>query len=452
MKLIDKSGLATDVVVRDVTPETVHTDARSYARLGWIIVLVGFVGFLLWGFFAPLDKGVPLSGSIAKESNRKAVQHLNGGTVDQILVKEGDRVKAGQVLVRMDAVQAKAASDVTSAQYFVARATQARLLAERDGKASITFPPDLVPYKDDPRVIEAVATQNQLFSSRKLALQSELAALNESMEGLKLHTQGLQTSRDASKDQLAILKEQLVSMRDLAKDGYVARARLLDLERTYSQISGQMAETNGELGRATRQLSELALKRVQRQQDFQREVRASLAEAQKEGEALEGRLRAEQHALTNVDVKSPVDGIVLGMNVFTKGGVVSPGFKLMDIVPADDGLVVEGQLPVHLVDKVHAGLPVDFIFSAFNANTTPHIPGEVTNVAADRLVDERTGMPYYKLQARVTPEGLKEINRLKLQVRPGMPADMFVKTGERTMMNYLFRPIFDRMKSAMKED
>jgi protease secretion system membrane fusion protein len=251
---------------------------------------------------------------------------------------------------------------------------------------------------------------------------------------------------------LAILKEQLVNLRDLAKDGYVARARLLDMERTYSQVSGQMSETVGNIGRGQRQISELNLKRLQRIQDFQREVRSMLADAQKEGDALAGRMSAETHALKNVEVKSPADGVVLDLAIFTKGGVVPSGFKLMDIVPSADALVVEGKLPVHLVDKVHPGLPVDLIFSAFNVNTTPHIPGEVTRVAADRLIDEQSGQPYYKVQARVTPEGLKEINRLKLQVRPGMPVDLFVKTGERTMMNYLFRPIFDRMKSAMKEE
>jgi protease secretion system membrane fusion protein len=356
------------------------------------------------------------------------------------------------VLVRMDAVQTKAAADITMSQYISARAAEARLIAERDGKSSITFPKELAPYKNDPRVVEAMTTQNQLFLSRRLSLDSELAALDENVAGLKMQLQGMQSAREAQKEQLEILKEQLVNMRDLAKDGYVARSRLLEIERVYSQINGQMAELSGNIGRGARQIAELNLKRTQRIQDQQREIRTNLAEMQKEADALSGRLVAETHALSNVEVKAPTDGVVLGMNIFTKGGVVPPGFKLMDVVPTADALVVEGQLPVNLVDKVHPGLPVDFIFSAFNVNTTPHIPGEVTSVSADRLVDEKTGMPYYKVLARVTPAGLKEIQRLKLEVRPGMPADMFVKTGERTMMNYLFRPILDRMKSAMKED
>ena len=173
---------------------------------------------------------------------------------------------------------------------------------------------------------------------------------------------------------------------------------------------------------------------------------------QKEAAALEGRMSAETYALENVEVKAPVTGVVMDMEVFTRGGVVGPGFRMMDVVPTADALVVEGQLPINLVDKVHPGLPVEIMFSAFNQSTTPHIPGEVVTVSADRLIDEHSGMPYYLVKVRVTPEGVKMLSDLKLQVRPGMPADLFVKTGERTMMNYLLKPLFDRATSSMSEE
>ncbi|HEU4852811.1 MAG TPA: HlyD family type I secretion periplasmic adaptor subunit [Telluria sp.] len=452
MKLIDKGGLATDLVAHDVSPSTVNTNERAYAKLGWIIVLVGFVGFMLWASLAPLDKGVPMSGMVAKESNRKAVQHLTGGTVDDILVKEGDRVKAGQVLVRMNAVQAKAQSDVTSAQYFSARATEARLIAERDGMSAVPFPVELEKYRNEPRVIENMGLQRQLFASRKDALRSELSAIDENIAGLKMQIAGMQASRETKKEQMAILKEQLDNIRELAKDGYVPRARQLDLERTYSQMSGATSEEVGNIGRAQRQIAEMAMRRVQRVQEFQAQVRAQLADVQKEANALAGRMTAEDFALANVEVRAPVDGIVMGMEVFTRGGVVPPGFRMMDVVPAADALVVEGQLPINLVDKVHPGLPVELIFSAFNQSTTPHIPGEVTTVSADRLTDQKSGAPYYKVAVRVTPEGLKKMNELKLNVRPGMPVELFVKTGERTMMNYLLKPLFDRANSSLSEE
>ena len=452
MKLIDSKALASDVITHDVSPLTVNTDAGAYSRLGWIIVIVGVLGFLLWGFLAPLDKGVPMAGAVAKESNKKSVQHLSGGTIDDILVKEGQTVKEGQVLVRMNAVQANAQIEISRGQFYTAKAAEARLMAERDGKSSIAFPAALEEAKNDPRVAQMVSLQNQLFSSRKLALQSELAGLEESIGGLKMQISGLLASSDSKKEQLKILKEQLLNMRDLAKDGYVARSRLLDLERTHLQIKGMLAEEAGNLGRARRQVAELGQKRVQREQEFQREVRSALSEVQKEANALGSRMEAESFLLTNVEVKSPVAGVVLGLNVFTKGGVVPPGFKMMDVVPTGDALVVEGQLPINLVDKVHPGLPVDLIFSAFNVNSTPHIPGTVTTVSADRLVDEKSGVPYYKVSARVSPEGSKLIAHHKLEIRPGMPVELFVKTGERTMMSYLFKPLMDRATTSMTEE
>jgi membrane fusion protein, protease secretion system len=415
-------------------------------------VLVGIVGFLLWASLAPLDKGVPMDGAVAKESNRKAVQHLQGGAIDDILVKDGDTVKAGQVLVRMNGVTAGSQAEITRVQYFTARAVEARLIAERDGKASVTFPDALASEKADERVKDSVKLQTQLFASRRSALQSELAAIDETIAGIKVQVNGTEASRDSKKEQIAILKEQLGNMRELSKDGYVARSRLLDLERAYAQTSGALAEDVGNIGRARRQIAELGLKRSQRLQEFQREVRTQLSDIQKEADALESRMKAEQFVVQNIDIKSPVDGVVMGMQVFTKGGVVPAGFKLMDVVPTGDALVVEGHLPVNLVDKVHPGLKVDLIFSAFNANKTPQIPGEVTTVSADRFVDEKSGMPYYKVSAKVTKEGLKMIADHKMEVRPGMPVNLFVKTGERTMMSYLLKPLFDRAKTSMTEE
>ena len=393
-KLLGNKAAPTDIAFQEVPSTGVNTDARTHARLGWWIVIVGVGGFLLWASLAPLDKGVPLSGNVAVSSNRKSIQHPTGGIIEDILVKEGDIVKAGQTLVTMNDTQTKTLAEVSRVQYFTARATEARLAAEREDKRSIIFPAELESARNDPRVAANISLQNLLFASRRTAIQSELR----------------------------ILKEQLDSMRDLANEGYVARNRMLDVERTY----------------------------VQRQQEYQKEVRTQLSDVQKEAESLKTRLVSLDFDLTNVEVKAPVDGTVVGLNVFTRGGVISPGFKLMDIVPSDDLLVVEGQVPVHLIDKVHPNLKVELIFSAFNQNTTPHIPGIVTQVSADRLVDEKSGQPYYKLRAKVAPEGMKMVDNL--HIRPGMPVELFVKTGERTMLNYILKPIFDHLKMSLTEE
>lgn len=448
-KMETAGSAISDVMVKENVP-SVEINDRKYARLGWLIVLLGVGGFLIWSTVAPLEKGVPANGFVMAASNRKAVQHQTGGTVEEILVKDGDFVKAGQALVRMNDVQAKANAEMTRVQYYTARAAEARLIAERDGKKTISFPPELESAKSDPRVTNSIMLQSQLFASRQASLQNELGGIDETIAGLKVQVNGLQDSLANQKQQLQFLKEQLGGMRDLAKDGYVARNRLLDLERTYAQVNGGIAENIGNIGRTQRQIAELVLRRAQRQQDYQKEVRTQLSDIQKEAESLENRLKGLDFELSNVVVKAPVDGTVMGLNVFTKGGVISPGFRMMDIVPADDPLIIESQVPINLIDKVHKDLPVELIFAAFNQNRTPHIPGIVTQVSADRFVDEKNGTPYYKLQAQVTPEGKKLL--AVHQIRPGMPVEVFVKTGQRTLMSYLLKPVFDRAKTALTED
>jgi protease secretion system membrane fusion protein len=430
----------------------VDTDARAYARMGWLIVLLGVGGFLLWALLAPLDKGVPLAGTVAAASNRQAVQHQAGGTIQEILVRDGDVVKAGQVLVRMNPVVARSAVEMTDSQVLIARAVQARLEAERDGMKSIRFPEALAQRRFDPRVAGILALQDSLLASRRAALQNELAGVDESIAGLKDQIRGLQASRDSKKEQVELLKEQLAGMRDLAREGYVARNRLLELERTYAQLKGSISEDIGNIGRAQRQVGELQLRKLQRVQDYQKEVRTQLTDVQKEAESQGARLQAQQFDLANVEVKAPAGGTVVGLAVFTPGGVVPPGFRMMEIVPANDPLVVEGQLPVNLVDRVHPGLKTELIFSAFNANLTPRIEGEVEQVAADRTVDERTGNAYYRVRVKVTPKGAKMVAQHRLEIRPGMPVELFVKTGERTMMNYLLKPVLDRARSALTEE
>lgn len=417
MKLVKPNTSVTDVQARDVASLEIDTDAKSYSRLGWLIVLAGIGGFLLWALLAPLDKGVPLSGTVVAESNRKAVQFQAGGTVDAILVKDGDVVKAGQTLVRMNKVQAQSAVNMTRGQYLTARATEARLIAERDGLKTIVFPVELNGSAADPKIAELMRLQTQLLASRQASLHAELSAFDENIAGLKLQISATEESLQNKKIQLGYLKEQLDGMRDLAKEGYVARSRLLELERTYAQVNGAISEDIGHIGRSRRQVAEFNLRRSQRVQDYQKEVRSQLNDIRNEAAVQGSRMTALEFELNNAEVKSPANGTVVGLAVFTPGGVVAPGFRLMDIVPTGDPLVIEGQLPVNLVDKVHPGLPVELMFSAFNTNSTPHIPGEVTHVSADRTVDERTGTPYYTVRVKVTAEGEKLIASNKLDIQ-----------------------------------
>lgn len=428
----------------------VNTNIAQYTRLGWLIIIVGLGGFLLWASLAPLDKGVPLTGTVAVASNKKAIQHESGGTVDAILVKEGDSVRAGDVLVRMNGVQASAEAESVYAQYIVARVTEARLTAEMNHQAGVKLPPELAAAKQDPRVIESLALQNSLSSARQAAIKSELSSVDENIAGLLSQMHGLESAVVSKNQQKASVNEQLAGMRDLAKEGYLPSNRVLEAEQNLARIDADVATDTGNIARAKRQVAELNLQKNQRNQEYQKEVRSQLSEVQKQANSLQSQLKGLDRHLDNIEIKAPVAGTVVGLSVFAKGAVVAAGFKLMDIVPNEDGLIVEGRLPVHLVDKVYAGLTVNMLFTAFNQNKTPHIPGIITNVSADRFIDERTGQSYYKVISKVAPEGVKQMSALK--VRPGMPVDLFVVTGERTMLNYLFKPIFDRLNLSMSEE
>ena len=448
--LLNSPMLMPQGVPRDLDSSGIKTDTQPYVRLGWCVIVLGIGGFLLWAALAPLDKGVPLSGTVTVASSKKAVQHLTGGVVESILVKEGDVVKAGDVLVRLNAVQAKANAEIVRVQYFSARAAEARLIAERDGKKIIVFPSELQSAKADPRLTNSISLQQQLFNSRQSAIAMELSALDENIAGLQQQNKGFEQSHVGKNTQLSFLKEQLDSTRNLAKEGYVSRNQQLELERTYSQLSTSASDDVSNIGRSQKQISEFKLRRLQRQQEYQKEVRTQLFEAQKEADSLANRLASLDYDLGSVLVKSPVDGTVVAMNIFTHGGVVAPGFRMMDIVPSSDALTIDGQLPVHLIDKVHPNLPVELMFTAFNQNLTPQIPGIVTHVSADRLVDEKSGQPYYSMKAIVAPDSMKLL--ANVQLRPGMPVDMFIKTGERTMLNYLLKPLLDHFKMSMAEE
>ncbi|QXH46251.1 HlyD family type I secretion periplasmic adaptor subunit [Pseudomonas xanthosomatis] len=438
-------------VISQAAPDNVlRLDAHRPARIGRWLVLAGFGGFLLWGALAPLDKGVPVSGTVMVAGSRQAVQHPTGGVIEQLLVRDGDRVTAGQVLVLLDSTQAQAQVGSLEVQYLNARAGEARLQAERDAASSLVFPEDLLAQAGTPWVATALEAQRQLRASRAQALRMELDGLRENIAGAEASLAGLQGSMASKQAQRDALDEQLHGLRELARDGYIPRNRLLDNERLLAQVNGSIAEDLGSIGRTRRQVLELKLRIGQRQQEFQNEVRQQLAELQANAEDLGNRLRSARFELAHNQVRAPADGTVVNLSVFTNGGVIARGQQLMEIVPSEVPLLVDARAPVEMVDRLHPGLPVELMFSAFNQSTTPRVDGEVTLVSADRLLDEKTQQPYYQLRIKVSPQGLEQL--AGLDIRPGMPVEAFVRTGERSLLNYLFKPLADRVHVALAEE
>jgi protease secretion system membrane fusion protein len=225
---------------------------------------------------------------------------------------------------------------------------------------------------------------------------------------------------------------------------------LQDLEREGARLDGEISTQAGLTGQLASQIAEARLRAAQQQDDYMKEVRTQLTEVQRDSEALRSRLEASDFELANSEVRSSVDGTVVGVNVFTNGGVVAAGAKLMEVVPSGEPLEVEGDLPVNLIDKVNKGMPVDMMFTAFNQNSTPRIPGTLTFISADRLVNDHTGEPYYRVRAMATPQGMKVLKHLN--VKPGMPVEVFVNAGQRSLLSYLLKPVFDRAHTALTED
>ena len=425
-------------------------DDTRYSRLGWLLMLGGFLGFLGWAALAPLDKGVAVSGKVMVSGHRKVVQHPSGGIVERIDVRDGDKVAAGQVLIRLKETPLLGQAQSLRSQFYGSLASEARLNAERDGVASVSFPVELTALAAEPEVASNLALQRQLFDSRRQALLLDQQGIDESIAGAEAQLRGVRDSQASKVLQRTALTEQLQGLRELAREGYIPRNRLLDSERVYAQVLGSISEDYGRIGQLQRQVLEMRLKIRQLAEEYQKEVRTQLADTRVRTEDLRNRLASAEFELANSQLRAPVAGIVVGLDVFTEGGVIKPGQALMEIVPQGEPLLVEARVPVELADKVHAGLPVELMFSAFSQSTTPRVAGEVMLVSADRQVDERTDEPFYTLRAQVTEAGMAQL--AGLQIRPGMPVEAFVRTGERSMLNYLFKPLLDRTHMALVEE
>ncbi|PQA77751.1 HlyD family type I secretion periplasmic adaptor subunit [Rhodoferax sp. TS-BS-61-7] len=430
------------------TPVVDLNDARP-RRWGWWLLLLGLGAFFSWAALAPLDAAVTSSGSVVVSGSRKLVQPVSGGKVAAILAHDGDQVTAGQVLLRLDSTQSRALLDIARGQWLVAMATQARLTAENQGLSAVDFPPALLELGNDARVAEVMELQSRLLDARRQTRSNEMQSLEATLRGLEFQVQGHEAARLAKETQSRMLREELRNQRTLADEGFFPRNRVSEQERLFAGIQGGVAEDSSSVGRTRQAIAEVRARIATRQQEFRKDIESQLSDIQRETSGLESRMRGLEFDLANTEVRAPVTGTVMGVSVHTVGGVVSAGTPVMELVPKDDPLRVEAQLPVHMVDKVRPGLPVHVLFSALNQASTPHIEGRVVQVSADALADSRQNTNYFKVVVEVTPQGMTQLQHQ--EIRAGMPAEVFIKTGERTFMSYLLKPLLDRMNRALIE-
>jgi len=450
-KLTPVSG-ADITDVQPVSPMGDHIDTDKPIRLGFWVLVIGFGGFLLWSALAPLDEGVSAQASVAIESKRKTIQHLSGGVVHQVLVHEGQLVKAGDVLVELDEGVSKANFEAIRQNYMGQRAAESRLLAEQQGLGQIAFHPDLTNAKADPLVQQHIQSQTQLFLSRRSALAAEMQAAEENISGLRAQFDSVTLMLQNRKSQAQLQSQQLQSLKELSEEGYAPKNQVLQLEQSQSELRSTMADLQGNLNRLQRSIAEVEQRKLQRKGEYMKEVSQQLADVRREVEANQQKLKAVTEELDRTQIKSPVDGQVVGLTLGSVGGVVSPGQRLMDIVPVGESLLVDAKIPPHIIDKVKAGQSVEVRFSTFANSPQLVLDATLLTLSSD-VIAEQTPMgtqSYYLARIQITPEGIKTLGKRVIQ--PGMPAEVLIKTGERSLLTYLLHPLTKRIAASMKEE
>lgn len=436
---------------QDVSGAQANTDYAATVRAGLWLLIFGFGGFLAWATLAPLDEGIPAPGRVSVESMKKRIDHNGGGIIEKILVHEGQIVKRGQDLIAFNETQAKAALNATLSQWYSGLAMEARLNAERTGAKTVTFPPELSKAAaGDSEVAAMTKAQVELFRSRSGALSGELAIIRESVLGLEAQIRSLDQLKTGREKQLQLFSEQLASFTKLRAQGFVSRNQLLDMERQYSEVQSKQSEDLANIAGINARLAEYRMRGAQRQIEYRREVETQLTELKREISTLSERLAAQRDFFARLTLQSPVEGMVMDIAFHTVGGTIKPGDRIMDIVPVNDALIFEAQLPPQYIDRVHPELEAQVLLDAFMSRADqPTVTGKVSVVSADILTDSMTGQRYYALRITVSGEEIKKLRGL--QLRPGMQGTVMVKTGERSFMAYLLRPLLRRFSTALGE-
>lgn len=439
-------------VVTDVDAVDVDSDTRSPIRMGFWVLVVGFGLLMTWAAFAPLDEGVAAPATVSVEARRKTIQHLQGGVIKQVVVKEGQDVKAGDPLVVLDDATVRATYEAIRQNYLAQRAMEGRLLAEATDARTITFHEDLANSKD-PVAAQLMTVQQQVMAARRAAQSAELAAGEQSIAGYEAQTGGLKRMLESRRAQAALQATQLNSVRGLADEGFAPRNQALQLEQQQAELKASLSELETNVLRTGNAIAELRQRIAQRKQEYLQEVSTQLAEVRREVQANQERLVAISNDLSRMVIKSPVDGQVVGLVLAQRGGgVVTPGQRLMDISPKGESLLLDARVPPHVIDRVKAGDATEVRFSAFANAPTLVVHGRVASLAHDAITEQMGNqvMSYYLARVELTPEGLKALGDRTMQ--PGMMADVLIRTGERSLLTYLLHPLTKRIAVAMTEE
>ncbi len=436
---------------RGVAPASPMPRLRGVVWFGNLLICVFVFGFGSWSLLAPLKSAAIASGIVEPETSRKTIQHLEGGIVSQILVKNGDAVTSGQVLIKLDDTKPRSERDSIQGQLWDAESSRARMLAEQDGRDQIAFPPDLqTAAEHDTSVRGIMIGQQKIFETRRQVMQAEIAITHEKMGQIQKEIIGLSAQKAAVVARLEISRQELENAMSLVAKGAERKSRQYNLGREKAELDGQFGELEAQISRASQEIAESQAYLVKLESDRMNEVAQGLRETENQILQLSERLRALTDQVVRTSIRAPEDGTIIDLRIHTAGGIVGAGEPLVDLVPRRDRLIVSAHVRPEDINLVHSGLNAQVHLIPYNQRRVPLLMGIVEYVSADRLVDKQTGQPYYAATIRVIDERLPKLKNVELV--PGMPAQTLIETGKSSVAFYAIRPLLDSFNRAFRED
>jgi HlyD family secretion protein len=442
-------------LVQPVGPGIAAAPAGPFPRIhslvlaGGALVVIFIAGFGAWSFLAPLENAALAQGVVEVESKRKTVQHLEGGILRKILVRDGEEVPAGQVLIRLDDTKARTSLLALEGQFWDGLAQQARLVAERDGATAISFPSTLTARSDEPAIAAVLAGQRTIFETRRTLLDSKAALIRQRIAQVREEIVGLEAQEGATGKGIAFIEEEIVGLRQLVAKGLERKPRLLQLDRELAETQGRRGDLVAQIARAKQSIIESEISILNLRNDTQKEVAEQLRQTEQNIHGLQEQIQAASDVLARTEVRAPESGTVTDLRVHTPGGVINAGEPLLDLVPKEDSMIVTAQVRPEDIDRVHVGLPAQVRLLPYKQRRTPPLDAAVTYVSADRLTDDKTSQPYYSARLRVSSRMLADLPEVEMV--PGMPAEIMIKTGETTVALYALAPILDSFHRAFHE-
>lgn len=441
---MNKHNVNTDVALKQ--------DDRGFRRIGLFVVLGMLGGFLLWSAFAPLTSAVVATGKVVVETRNKVVQHLDGGIVANIHVKEGDLVTKGQKLLTLSSIQLQSQLDIVQRQYWEATVNLDRLQAEQEQQETLSFSAQVLAQANEPQLAAQLRTQQQLFKVRRQAFHSEQSVLTQKVSQANSQIHGLEKLIQSHQSRSKSLAQDIQDWQALYEQQFADKVRLREMERQQSELQGDISAKQSEIQRLAQVIVETKRQMLLRQEEYLKEVSNQLRETQTQQTEALSKLSALQDQLKRIDILSPDDGQVVGFDVVTLGAVIEPRKTIMEIVPQHQSYAVIAQVQLQDIDQVQVGQTAEIKFTAFNTNYSPVLYGKVANLSSDALLDETNRTYYYKVNVTPGTEVHTELEKQQWSLVSGMPADVYIQTRERTLLGYLIKPLQLMITRAFNED